>query len=248
MKKIVYSVISVILLFLGSACEKDDNEIKGTANITVINAAIGNGAIRVNPGLGGGFSYAKASDIAYGTSAGVGAFTGTNNITVVKTTDTTNILFQRSIALQPISTLYISGQAPAIDTMYRVESNFPYIQASKLDADNSVYIRFVNLSPNSAPLNVNIRSSVTNEVSGLAYKGITAFKKYDAPTTAASYIFEVRDAATNIVIFTYTLPLATFRYKTLSIVIGGLVPVLPITNPAPPASATPVIVFPVSYT
>ena len=55
MKKILYSVLSVLLLFLGSACERDDYEFRATANITVINAASGNGAVKVNPGAGSGF-------------------------------------------------------------------------------------------------------------------------------------------------------------------------------------------------
>lgn len=65
MKKILYSVISAILLFSGSACEKDKTEYKATANINVINATIGTGAVKVNPGAGSGFSYAAATSLPY---------------------------------------------------------------------------------------------------------------------------------------------------------------------------------------
>lgn len=222
MKKNLLSVVSVILLFLSAACEKDKDEIKATANIMVINAAVGAGSVRVNPGAGSGFAYSKASDLGYGSSAVFGAFRGTNNITVVSSTDTTKTLFSRSVNLTSISSLYLAGQTPTVDTLFRPESNLPYIQASVLNPDSSVYIRFVNLSPNSTPLNITIRSAAANEVSALAYKGISDFKKYASKTASTSYIFEVRDAATNTLRSTLTFNATTNRYKTLSLVIRGL--------------------------
>ncbi|SEB21728.1 hypothetical protein [Pedobacter hartonius] len=130
MKKILPSLMSAILLFSICSCEKEKDDIKGTANINVINAAIGAGSIKVNPGAGNGFAYSKTADLAYGANAMYGAFTGSNTIKVVSSTDTTKTLFSRTIDLQPISTLYIAGQSPAIDTIFRVEKNLPYIQAT----------------------------------------------------------------------------------------------------------------------
>ncbi|MET1055801.1 MAG: hypothetical protein ABWY16_10880 [Pedobacter sp.] len=222
MKKNLLSVTAVILLFLGAACEKDNDEIKATANITVINAAVGTGAVRVNPGAGSGFAYSKASDLGYGSSSVYGAFRGQNTVTVVSATDTTKTLFIRSVELQSINSLYIAGQSPTIDTIFRAEKNLPYIQSSVLSPDSSVYIRFVNLSPNSTPLNITIRAAASNEVSALAYKGISEFKKYASKTASTSYIFEVRDAATNTLRSTLTFNATTNRYKTLSLVIRGL--------------------------
>lgn len=243
MKKILYSIISVILLFLGSACEKDNNVIRPTASVTVINAAVNNGSIRVNAGAGSGFAYAKATDVAYGTSAVYGAFTGSNTITAVSSTDSTKVLFNRTIDLTPISTLYIAGLSPTIDTIFRVENNLPYINASSTTPDNSVYVRLVNLSPNSGPLNVNLSTTPTvNEVAALPYKGISEFKKYAAPTTLASYIFEIREPGTNRLIVSYTLPLGTYRFKTVTLVIRGL-------NTVPATTgANAFAVFPVSHT
>ena len=247
MKKILYSVISAILLFLGSACEKDKTEYKATANINVINATIGTGAVKVNPGAGSGFSYAAATSLPTYTASMYGAFTGNNAVTVVSATDTTKTLFQRSIDLQPISTLYLSGQAPTVDTMFRVEQNLPYIAAAVANPDNSVCIRFVNLSPNSVPLSINIKSTTTvpNEVTALPYKGISPFKKYDALTTTPNYVFEIRNAATNAILFTtqaYTI--ANIRYKTISFVIKGLMPPYPVGT----ATADQIGVFQINYT
>lgn len=199
----------------------------------VVNAAIGNTGIKINPG-GSGFAYSRATSLGFSANAAFGAYLGSNTVTVVNTADTTQTLFKRTIDVQPISTLYISGQSPAIDTTYRVEQNLPFIAPYVVNADNSAYIRFVNLSPNSGPLNINIKSATTNEVTALPYRGISAFKKYDALTTTPTYVFEIRDATTNQVLFTSSsqFSISTIRYKTMSVIIKGLVP------PYPPGTPT----------
>ncbi|WP_142531146.1 DUF4397 domain-containing protein [Pedobacter westerhofensis] len=222
MKKTLLFIIPVALLFLIASCEKENYTIKGTANITVINAALNAGSIKVNAGAGNGFAYAKASDVAFGGNAIYGAFTGSTPITVVSSTDTTKVLFSRTVDLQPISTLYIAGLSPTIDTVFRVEKSIPVINNAVLKPDSSVYIRFVNLSPNSTPLNINVRLATTNEVTGLAYKGISELKKYAAKTSSTTYTFEIRDAATNVVQSTLNFNATNNRYKTITIVIRGL--------------------------
>ena len=223
MKKILYSVLSVLLLFLGSACEKDETTYRATANITVVNAASGNGAVKVNPGAGSGFAYSKALEVANGASGVFGAFTGSNTITVVKSLDTMVKLFQRTVDLQSISTLYIAGTSAAVDTIFRTETNFPYINSSSINAEAAMYIRFVNLSPNSGPVNIVIRSGTTNEVTALPYKGISDFKKYAALTTTANYIFDIKDASNINTLASFTVNTNATRYKTVSVIFRGLV-------------------------
>lgn len=222
MKKILYTLLSVILLFLGAACKKDDTKYSATSDVFVINAAVGAGSIRVNPGSGGSFSYAKAADIAYGASNTYPGFVGNTTITVVSSADTTKTLAQNSLNVQPINTLYISGQSPTIDTMFRVEKNLPYIAGSVINADSSLYIRFVNLSPNSTPLNVNIKAATSNVTSNLGYKGISDFVKYSAKATSGTYTFEFRDPATNTLLATYPINSNSFRYRTIAIIVKGL--------------------------
>lgn len=233
MRKIVYGVISVILLFLGWSCKKDNPDYKGTANIYVINASIGNGAVRVNPGAGSGFAYAKATDLAYNASSVYGAFTGSNTITVVSSTDTTKAFFSKTVDLKPANTIYLAGQAPTVDTLFRVEDNLPYIQAAVVSPDSSMYIRFVNLSPTSPAVKVLIKSGTTNEVDALPYKGISAFKKYPAKVTTASYIFEVRNATTNELMTSVTIAPNNNRFKTISLVMRGIYVVSPATTTTP---------------
>jgi len=225
MKKNFYAVISIAVLFLGSACKKDNVDYRSTANIYVVNATVDGGAIKVNPGAGKGFTYKTATDQVFGTGAVYGAFTGNTNITIVSSADTTKTIFNRTINLQPINTLYLAGQSPNIDTLYRVEKNFPYISQSQatLNPDNSMYIRFVNLCPNSPAVNINIRNSTTNEATNLTYKGITDFVKYPALTTTPNYVFEVRNATDNSLITSVTVGVSASRFKTLSLIFKGAI-------------------------
>ena len=63
--------------------------------------------------------------------------------------------------------------------------------------DSSVGIRFVNLSAGSNPISINLEgNSNGSEVSNLAYKGISGFKKYVNNSTTGDYLFVVRDATT----------------------------------------------------
>lgn len=224
MKTNLLVILACSIFAIFSACEKDDkDDFKATASIIVINASVGNGSVKVNPRAGSGFSYAKASDIAYGASSAFGAFVGNHAITVVSSTDTTKTMFRRDINLPAISTLYLAGQTPTVDSIYRTEPNLPYIQSAKLNPDSSLNVRFVNLSPNSPAVNVTLGASTTNEFANIAYKGISGFKNYKAPLTATNYVFNIRDAATNIILTSITLNSTNNRFKTLSIIMRGLV-------------------------
>jgi hypothetical protein len=198
----------------------------------------------VNPGAGSGFAYAKATDLAYSAFAVFGAYTGSNTITVVKSTDTTTKVFQRTIDLKPISTLYIAGTAAAVDTMFRVESNFPYINSSDINAESAMYIRFVNLSPNSGTVNVRIAGATALEATALPYKGISEFKKYAVPTTTtpANVTFEIRNAANTATLGTAIVTYSASRYKTASIIFRGL-----LVEPPATTSPFPVATFQVNY-
>lgn len=244
MKKVLYSIIPVMLLFFYSSCKKDNTKYNSTSSLYVINAAVGAGAVKVNVNGGSGFAYSRVTDLVYAAGASYGGFTGNNTINVVSSTDTTKTIFNRTVNMISINTLYLAGQVPNIDTIYRAETNFPYINASANNPDNSMYVRFVNLSPNSPALNINIKSSAANEFTSLAYKGISDYKKYAAGST--NYIFEIRDASLDP---SSTAPLATFtlsgtntRYKTTTLVIKGLVST-GLTTPNP----TPISVFQVNY-
>lgn len=233
MKNIHYIILSMLLFT--AACKKDAYEPRASADVFVINTAVDAGALKVNAGADGSFLYRKAIDLTYGTYSAYGAFTGSNTVTVVRSADTTKALFTRSVDLKPISTLYITGQYPNVETVYQAENNFPFISSNGISPDNSVYIRFANMSPNASSVNIKIQSAATNIATALPYKGVSDFVKYAAaPAIAAigttpavpatpDYVFQVTDAATNVVLGTFTVSPGNVRYKTISIVLRGLV-------------------------
>lgn len=229
--KILYNKISsrigVVMIFIVSilllldSCKKDNTTYTSVATINVINAAVNVSAIKLNMG-GTPFYYSAATAVNYGAAALFYA-KGQTSFKVVNSADTTTLLTNTTINFQPgVYSVYLAGQAPNIDTLIRQESNYPYIHNDVNSVDSSFNIRYVNLSPNSSPISVNIKNSTTNEVANLSYKGITSFKNYSANYKNTSYILEVRDAASNSLLSTVTLASNTYRFKNVVVLIKGL--------------------------
>jgi hypothetical protein len=87
----------------------------------------------------------------------------------------------------------------APDTLFTTDTP-PYHPPS----DSTIGLRFVNLSPASAPVSVNITGGANgSEVSSLPYKSITDFNNYPATAAISDYNFEFRDAATGALIGSY---------------------------------------------
>ncbi|MES2458462.1 MAG: hypothetical protein V4594_23105 [Bacteroidota bacterium] len=219
-KKILISYIFAILFAM--ACKKDDPKYYATTNLNVVNAAVGAGGIKVNSGISSGFLWSKTASVAYGASALYGATPETHTIIVVPASDTTKVLFNKTFKMQPINTLYFAGQYPNIDTLFRVEHNLPVVSVGAVP-DDSMYIRFVNLSPNSPSLSINLKAVTSKEINALDYKSISEFKKYSALATTSNYVFEVRNATTNLILTSFTVNVSNNRYRTLALVIKGLV-------------------------
>jgi len=87
--------------------------------------------------------------------------------------------------------------------------------------DSTAGIRFINLSPNSTPLNITLSTSSTvNEVTGLVYKSYTDFKSYPAVYNSA-YTFQVRKADGTL-LTTFALTASTVpRFANITVVIRG---------------------------
>lgn len=233
-------IISLLLLvLLNAGCKKDETEYRSTANIVVVNAWAGGTPLKAQVGATGGFAWSRASNLAYGAAATYSGYTGESTVNVVSAADTTKVLFQRSIGLGPVSTLYITGLSSATDTIFRAEMAIPYINAGDISAEMAMHVRFVNLSPNSTPINIRLAGSTANEVAGLAYKGISAFRKYVALSSTANYVFEARDAATNALLASFTLNTGATRYRSASVIIRGLAPI--------PSNPYPMGMFQVNY-
>lgn len=174
-----------------------------TASLTLINAIPGS-----TPSLVTNFSgsssitwYKNALKLVYGTSNNTNlalSYQGEQKLAVYRYPDTAahnTPLFDLNLRLEPgkIHTLFLTGTLTEPDTLFTTD-NIPYYPSS----DSSLGIRFVNLSPGSDPVSINMAGSANgSEVNGLAYKSITDFKKYPATVASAGkYSFEFRDVAT----------------------------------------------------
>lgn len=231
MKNIKYILLGMVCL---GACKKSDETVIRTATIQVINVAADVPSIKVNPS-GGRYSFKTTVDsVKYSANKFYFSPTGGSTITVVASPDSTKVLFNRSVNLKSaIYTLYLAGTASSPDTLFREETNFPFISLSKLftATDSVVNVRFVNLSANNTPVKIKIANAATNEVDNLPYKTIGSWKAYPAKLSSTSYAFQVRNAATDALLATFNLTAnAANRFKNVSLIIKGVQGTTTVTN------------------
>jgi hypothetical protein len=230
-----FQLIPVALMsLLFSNCKKDNsNKINLISTIIVVNAAVDIPSVKVNL-TGNKIIYATAPSVTYGAGTLYYAPRAATSFSIVSSADTNTFLINKTFNLSSeIYTLYLVGQAPNIDTLFRQETNFPFIPQNKIytSSDSVVNVRFVNLSPNSNPVKIKIVNASANEVDNLPYKSSTNFRAYDAKLTTTAYAFQIRDAATDALLVNYTFnATATNRFKNVALVIKGLAGITTGTN------------------
>ena len=187
------------------------------SSLNVINSVVNIPSIKVNYyGSPVVFGYYTDS-ILYGSSKVYSVTAGVDQVTIVNSKDTLHPIYDRSLKLDPggVYSLFLSGQAPSLDTLF-VKDVIPYRN------DSTTGIRFINLSPNSNPLSINITGHTNgSETNNLAYKAITEFKTYQALSSNTTYKFEIRDAVSSTLLSTYTLN--TPRFYNVTLVVKGVV-------------------------
>jgi hypothetical protein len=222
--KILKFMPFVLLAVTILSCSKTKEIQRNSGAVNVINMAVDIPAIKVNT-TGSVINYAATTtQVAYGTGRLYSAPTGNIQFVIVPSADTNRLLVNNTYNLQSaVYTMYITGTTTAVDTIFRQETNFPFIRTDVVTPDSLINIRFVNLSPNSVPVKIKLASVATNEVDNLAYKGITDFKAYTAKIANTSYLFQVRNAATDALLLTYTFSVTgTNRFKNVALIIKGL--------------------------
>jgi hypothetical protein len=87
--------------------------------------------------------------------------------------------------------------------------------------DSSTGFRFINLSPGSSPLSINIQGNYAGTIAGsLAYKAITSFGTYSANSDVLNnggYTFEIRNAADSTLLTTVQVTPPVFKNQTIAI-------------------------------
>ncbi|MFD2904868.1 hypothetical protein [Sphingobacterium anhuiense] len=231
--KIYYIKYSILFLFvvLLFACKRDDLHPKNVplAKVMVFNGIVEGGNIKVSVSPqdkswssipDAQFSFNRLTMIPFLTPSGV------NIVKAVQLADTTKIFYRNHVTFQNNNfyTLYLTGTATKVDTLFRKEVNLPiYVPLDvrkKLTAqDSMINIRFINLSYNGPKININIKNKNTNEVSDLDYQKFSNFKVVSA--IADEIVFEIRNAADQSLLLTYSLNARYFRFKTVDFAIVG---------------------------
>ncbi|MBO9728520.1 MAG: DUF4397 domain-containing protein [Chitinophaga sp.] len=190
------------------SCSKEKNP-PGTSSLTIVNAIAGSDMLVANfSGTVPLNTYLYANRLPYNffsvLSNQFSAYSGQQPLAIYAYPDTlekSTPLFNMSLHLPvgSIHSLFLTGTMQHPDTMLVTDLLPVY-----LPEDSVTGIRFVNLSPGSAPVSINIQGQTGSvEVSNLPYKGITGFKRYAAKTTSPDYVFEFRDAGSGALIASY---------------------------------------------
>jgi hypothetical protein len=213
-----YYFLVLISILAASSCKKSNSGSSGIASLNIINASPDLPSVIANFSDNTLPFYLNQAPIYSGSTFEFGIPSGPNPLIIVSSADTIKPVFDGTLNLQAggIYSLYLAGQGGLADTVFTKDVIPVY-------SDSSVGLRFVNLSPDSKPISVNLAGNgpTQTEFSNLAYKQSTGFKTFSANSSVGgAYNFEIRNQANDSLITTvswsYTLS------KNNTIVINGL--------------------------
>lgn len=223
MKLLKFILVIVLAQVFSLSCAK---EASGVKQISISAFTVVNAIVNANPMIAD-FSGVDSVSAYYSTTPQIGyasfneySIPSGNVPTVIyQISDTSQPQFRGVLNLRPSSiyTLFLSGIVNSqnqADTLL-TQDNPPYHAVS----DSSVGVRFVNLSPGSNPISINIQGNVNgSEVSSLPYRKYTSFRNYPATVNIIQYIFEIRDAGSGSLLTTYVYNLEPFQNITIAVI------------------------------
>ena len=215
----IIKCFGIILCFIALcyACKKTDS-VQTLSSLNIVQAAVSVNSIAVSFATSPIPFHQNQAFISFGSSAEYGLQPGKNPLVIVSADDTTKSLVSASFDLKPgkIYSFYLAGQAAQIDTLFMQDIIRVY-------TDSSAGLRFINLSPDSKPVSINLvgNPSSQTEFAGLGYKEISAFKSYSATSSVGGvYNFEIRDQASDSLLTTFSWTYGLQKNNT--VVISGL--------------------------
>ncbi|MDB5157429.1 MAG: hypothetical protein JWR50_2136 [Mucilaginibacter sp.] len=212
MKKFKYITFVLLAWTLFYSCKKEGLPKVASSALNVVNALADQSSVNVNP-FGTNIVYSTFPQLAYQSNQVLTLSPGNSEIAVNVITDTLHTFYNQNVSTVNggIYSLYLFGQAPTYQTML-LKDNIPAVQ------DSSAGVRFINLSPDSQSITINIQGSNNIEFTNLDFKQISNFKMYSAKAnTGGVYNFEVRDAASGTLLYTYNWYFRPFFCQTLVI-------------------------------
>jgi len=215
---------SAFILIMTASCARTA-DVSGSSSLTIVNAVTGSNSLVTNfTGSVGSKNassfiyYSSALQIPYGSFQEIGSYTGRTPLSISDITDTMNSVFYGTLTLPvgSIHTLFMTGTLTTPDSLFTADivPYYPYY------GDSLTGVRFVNLSPGSTPVTVDLQG-VTDSIpvlSGLSYKTVSAFQPFSANTNAMNngYTFEFRDGLGNVLTST-GLNILPFKSQTLAL-------------------------------
>jgi len=208
--KVRYVVISIIFIMITLlACKKDKITSLPVASLTVANAIINGKTVRVGNII---------SPITNNSWGQLSVKAGEGDLYAWPVGDSMHPYYTKDKFIaedRGIYSLYLAGQSPDYVGLL-LEDKLPY------HMDSTCGVRIINLSPNSPALNITLSTTPNiNEISNLSYLQYTDFKIYKAKASNSSYIFQIRRASNNLLLFSYVFMPA--RFTNVTLIIKGLV-------------------------
>lgn len=203
--------LAILLLWLCS-CNKSDSVVT-PASVTVVHAIFNGKPVIPVFSYDAIQFYSGAPKLNYGASALYNSRGGIQPFYLAKSTDTTKRIYNSEMELEAggLYSLFFAGDTTQPESVL-VQDNIP------VHDDSTAGVRFINLSPASSPIKVNIKGFPAKaEFSDLGYKQITDFKAFTANSNIIGnrYIFEIRNQSNDSLLLTYTWSYTRFRNNTL---------------------------------
>lgn len=216
MKKTHHPLIACILMaMLSVACKKDTIETTPLASLRIINTVTGGSAVKLG----------SVSTIVSNNTHTNFSILPKSNIYVYPTGDSLTPYYVAGkeivIGERESYSLFLGGTPGSIAALL-VKENI------SIRTDSTAGIRFINLSPNSPPVNVTLSTTPSvSEFLNIGYKDITDFKSYPATSANTSYTFQIRNATTDKIIASITMSGTSItnyvpRFKNVTLVLRGM--------------------------
>jgi hypothetical protein len=230
MKKLINDIILMMTLCVAiSSCKKDEEVLQAPATLTIVNGIAGITPLVTNFHNDTKLDYYKtAQQIAAYASVRYTGYVGDYNLGLYRLTDTTKVYYQYNLNLEQnsIKSLYLAGTVAEPESFITSEK----IPIYKPD-ENTIGIRFVNLSKGSGLVNVVLRTPSKILVTNIDYKGVTDFQSVipsvPVGTGLANSIFDFKDAVTGVTIASYTFSyvattLQPYLNRNITVVLRGV--------------------------
>jgi len=204
MKPITYFMLATALICGLASCKKDTAiSLSPLASINVTNVVVGGATLTLNT---------SALTIANNNYAQLALNAGNSLVDLYPAATPSSPYYNQTVQTNSgdYYSLFLSGTSPSFVDNVLIHENYQNY------TDSLCGVRFINLSPGSNPISVNVNGAVNGStVASLAYKAYSNFVQFPAKKTNTTYAFQVRDAATGTLLLSYTLSTPFFHNVTL---------------------------------